>query len=147
MWFHKTFELLSVWAVVQKGILVPMCFLCTTGSVSRMIWLKIKPIMRMLNFLAGSAHEGHRAAWVLVPSKEAQRREHSAHFGTPGLRSLKATCETLELGMGEWEMPVTFKSSSLLRSFQASFNKQPKVLVVGHPCRQHPPPQLFICYP
>lgn len=37
-------------------------------------------------------------------------------------------------------MPVTFQSSSLLRSFQASFNKQPKVLAIGHSCSQHPPP-------
>lgn len=37
----------------------------------------------------------HGVVWVLVQSKEAQYREHPAHFSMSGLRSLKATCDTL----------------------------------------------------
>ena len=42
--------------------------------------------------------EDHGAAWVLVLSEEAKRRERPAHFGTPGLRSPKATHDTLPGG-------------------------------------------------
>lgn len=82
-----------------------------------------------------------------VGAVQRGNKEHPAHFSTPGLRCRKPVATPCpELSTGEWEMPVTLQSSSLLRSFQASFNKQPKVLAVAHPWSQHPPPSPAVYF-